>query len=360
MAVDAEQPPAAAPGGLFEGLGRPLLGLGEGIAGLQLPQQPSEDFGGGPVGHPLAEHLDPGHPGRQGAMGQVDAQAAVEQHQAETPVHRPPQRPLQAGTGDPAAVTQLQPPSPLRGSVAVAEEEQGIPARFLRQHRLQRLGPDRRAPQDAQRLAAPAGQALQLSHLRLEIEILLVAHHQQQPSPARARHRHRLRGILGRQPPERSIQGQGLPGQLLKGAQLRRDPQPQGQARLEPQGPVQGEPAFVLEPLPQTLGQLIAVVVQHRGGQPALAAAVVVHEAAPPGRMRLQQRGGQRCGEARLAGRTDHQHCQFLPTLQGLEAEVDAGHQALIRRIPVRSSPWWRRNGEMAAPGASHRRDRGR
>ena len=105
---------------------------------------------------------------------------------------------------------------------------------------------------------------------------------------------------------------------------------------------MQGEPAFVLEPLPQTLGQLIAVVVQHRSGQPALAAAVVVHEAAPPGRVRLQQRGGQRCGEARLAGRTDHQHCQFLPTLQGLEAEVDAGHQALIRRIPVRASPWWR------------------
>jgi type I restriction enzyme R subunit len=31
MAVDAEQPPAAAPGGLLEGLGRPLLGLGEGV-----------------------------------------------------------------------------------------------------------------------------------------------------------------------------------------------------------------------------------------------------------------------------------------------------------------------------------------
>ena len=110
----------------------------------------------------------------------------------------------------------------------MAEEEQGIPARFLRQHRLQRLGPDRRAPQDAQRLAAPAGQVHQLLDLGLEIEILLVAHHQQQPSPALARHRYRLKGILGRQPPEGSIQGQGLPGQLLKGAQLRRDPQPQG------------------------------------------------------------------------------------------------------------------------------------
>ena len=190
----------------------------------------------------------------------------MQQHQGEAPIHRPPQRQLQAGARYPGSIAELQTPPLVGRSLAMAQEDQRIPARLLRQHRLQGPGACGLAPQQPQRVAAPPGQVLQGLHLRLQVELLLVAHHHQQPGPPRAHLGHRLRWIQGRQPPEGPIEGQGLPGQLLQGPQLRSQPQPQGQARLEPQGAMQGPPALMLKPLLQAADQLLAVVLQHGGG----------------------------------------------------------------------------------------------